>query len=201
MWIGSTTLTFQGSAQERREGRSVGMVQCRNVGCQFWVLSARWSDFAPNGSIEATTAESNVKDRQLRSQRGSAAHRTVARHHVEAQEVGPGEREGIFVARRIRMGSRRGATPVLTHKYIVIGYIVCRYMSRLRSLADERNKRRQKTAKRAMNHSDFHVLLALADRERHGYGIMQEAENALGGTVRLRAGRSTRRSNGCWPPV
>jgi DNA-binding PadR family transcriptional regulator len=46
----------------------------------------------------------------------------------------------------------------------------------------------KKTAKRAINHSDFHILLALADRERHGYGIMQEVEARSEGTVRLGPG-------------
>lgn len=31
----------------------------------------------------------------------------------------------------------------------------------------------------------FHILLALADRERHGYGIMQEVRTRTGGQVRL----------------
>jgi DNA-binding PadR family transcriptional regulator len=39
-----------------------------------------------------------------------------------------------------------------------------------------------------LNHSEFHILLALADRERHGYGIMQEVENRSAGTVRLGPG-------------
>jgi DNA-binding PadR family transcriptional regulator len=34
----------------------------------------------------------------------------------------------------------------------------------------------------------FHVLLALADRERHGYGIMQDVTAATGGAVTLRTG-------------
>ncbi|MGE3343210.1 MAG: PadR family transcriptional regulator [Vicinamibacterales bacterium] len=34
----------------------------------------------------------------------------------------------------------------------------------------------------------FHVLLALADGERHGYGIMKEVEERSGGTVTLRTG-------------
>lgn len=47
--------------------------------------------------------------------------------------------------------------------------------------------RRQKRAQ-PVNHSEFHILLALADRERHGYGIMQEVEEKSGGTVRLGPG-------------
>jgi hypothetical protein len=31
----------------------------------------------------------------------------------------------------------------------------------------------------------FHVLLSLADREQHGYGIMQEVLDRTGGKVRL----------------
>ncbi|MGD8857373.1 MAG: PadR family transcriptional regulator [Chloroflexota bacterium] len=31
----------------------------------------------------------------------------------------------------------------------------------------------------------FHILLALADDERHGYGIMQEVKTRTGGQVRL----------------
>lgn len=34
----------------------------------------------------------------------------------------------------------------------------------------------------------FHVLLALADEERHGYGIILEVEARTGGDVRLRTG-------------
>lgn len=39
-----------------------------------------------------------------------------------------------------------------------------------------------------LNHAEFHILLALADRERHGYGIMQEVEFRSDGTVRLGPG-------------
>ena len=39
-----------------------------------------------------------------------------------------------------------------------------------------------------LNHSEFHILLALADAERHGYGIMQEVERRSGGSVRLGPG-------------
>ncbi len=34
----------------------------------------------------------------------------------------------------------------------------------------------------------FHILLALADRERHGYGIMQEVSERTGGKVVLGPG-------------
>jgi DNA-binding PadR family transcriptional regulator len=33
-----------------------------------------------------------------------------------------------------------------------------------------------------------HILLALADRERHGYGIMQEVEQLTGGATRMGPG-------------
>jgi DNA-binding PadR family transcriptional regulator len=47
--------------------------------------------------------------------------------------------------------------------------------------------RRQKRSQ-PVNHSEFHILLALVDRERHGYGIMQEVEIGSAGTVRLGPG-------------
>jgi DNA-binding PadR family transcriptional regulator len=34
----------------------------------------------------------------------------------------------------------------------------------------------------------FHILLALADQERHGYAIIQEVERRTGGDLRLSAG-------------
>ena len=34
----------------------------------------------------------------------------------------------------------------------------------------------------------FHILIALADRERHGYSIMQDTAERTGGKVRLSAG-------------
>jgi len=34
----------------------------------------------------------------------------------------------------------------------------------------------------------FHILLALADADRHGYGIIQEVEARTGGELRLSAG-------------
>lgn len=36
--------------------------------------------------------------------------------------------------------------------------------------------------------SMFHILLALADSERHGYGIIQEVENRTDGKVRMGPG-------------
>lgn len=50
-----------------------------------------------------------------------------------------------------------------------------------------KSNRRQKRAQ-PVNHSEFHILLALADGERHGYGIMQEVAESSGGTVRLGPG-------------
>jgi DNA-binding PadR family transcriptional regulator len=34
----------------------------------------------------------------------------------------------------------------------------------------------------------FHILVALADRDRHGYSIMQDVDTRTGGKVRLSAG-------------
>ena len=34
----------------------------------------------------------------------------------------------------------------------------------------------------------FHVMLALADEDRHGYGIIREVETRSGGVIRLRSG-------------
>jgi DNA-binding PadR family transcriptional regulator len=39
-----------------------------------------------------------------------------------------------------------------------------------------------------LSHCEFHILLALADGERHGYGIMQEVEARSDGKVRLGPG-------------
>ena len=41
---------------------------------------------------------------------------------------------------------------------------------------------------RSLTPAIFHILLALADRERHGYGIMQEIEAATGGDLRMGPG-------------
>jgi DNA-binding PadR family transcriptional regulator len=40
----------------------------------------------------------------------------------------------------------------------------------------------------ALKPADFHVLLALADGPRHGYGIMKEVERESSGGVRLEVG-------------
>ena len=34
-----------------------------------------------------------------------------------------------------------------------------------------------------MNHADLHILLVLADGERHGYGIMSDVEKITGGST------------------
>jgi DNA-binding PadR family transcriptional regulator len=47
--------------------------------------------------------------------------------------------------------------------------------------------RRQKRVE-PLKDSEFHILLALADSDRHGYGIMQEVETGSQGTVRLGPG-------------
>ena len=39
-----------------------------------------------------------------------------------------------------------------------------------------------------LNPSEFYILLALADRQRHGYGVMQEVAERSGGSVRLGPG-------------
>ncbi|MGH9340862.1 MAG: PadR family transcriptional regulator [Acidobacteriota bacterium] len=39
-----------------------------------------------------------------------------------------------------------------------------------------------------MNHSDFYILLALSEGERHGYAIMQEVAEHSGGEIRLGPG-------------
>jgi DNA-binding PadR family transcriptional regulator len=39
-----------------------------------------------------------------------------------------------------------------------------------------------------VNHAEFQILLALADGDRHGYGIMREIEAASQGAVRLGPG-------------
>lgn len=39
-----------------------------------------------------------------------------------------------------------------------------------------------------MKPADFHILLALANGPRHGYGIMKEVESESGGGVRLEIG-------------
>jgi DNA-binding PadR family transcriptional regulator len=40
----------------------------------------------------------------------------------------------------------------------------------------------------ALKPADFHILLALAQGRRHGYGLMKEVEQESNGTVRLEIG-------------
>ena len=40
----------------------------------------------------------------------------------------------------------------------------------------------------ALSAAVFHILLSLADEDRHGYGVMQEVEQRTGGRVRLGPG-------------
>jgi DNA-binding PadR family transcriptional regulator len=44
------------------------------------------------------------------------------------------------------------------------------------------------TEPQALSTSVFHILLSLADQDRHGYGVMQEVEQRTGGKVRLGPG-------------
>ena len=44
----------------------------------------------------------------------------------------------------------------------------------------------------------FHILMALADDDRHGYAIIQDVAGRTGGEVTLSAGTLYRRSSGCW---
>ena len=39
-----------------------------------------------------------------------------------------------------------------------------------------------------LSSAEFHILLAIADGERHGYGIMQEVRASTNGTIRLGPG-------------
>ena len=39
-----------------------------------------------------------------------------------------------------------------------------------------------------LSHHQFHILLALTDRERHGYAIIQEIDHRTGGELRLGTG-------------
>ena len=40
----------------------------------------------------------------------------------------------------------------------------------------------------ALSHQQFHILLALTDEDRHGYGIILEVAERTGGAVRLGTG-------------
>jgi hypothetical protein len=46
-----------------------------------------------------------------------------------------------------------------------------------------------------------HILLALADADRHGYAIMVEIERMTDGAVRRGPARSTARSSACSRPA
>jgi PadR family transcriptional regulator len=51
------------------------------------------------------------------------------------------------------------------------------------------NTYNQKTGmSKALKPADFHILLALAEVPRHGYGLMKEVERESGGQVRLEVG-------------
>jgi DNA-binding PadR family transcriptional regulator len=39
-----------------------------------------------------------------------------------------------------------------------------------------------------LSHQAFHILMALAERDQHGYGIMQDVAERTGGKLRLSAG-------------
>jgi DNA-binding PadR family transcriptional regulator len=39
-----------------------------------------------------------------------------------------------------------------------------------------------------LNHADFHILLVLADGQRHGYGIMSDVEKMTGGATKFGPG-------------
>jgi DNA-binding PadR family transcriptional regulator len=41
---------------------------------------------------------------------------------------------------------------------------------------------------RPLSEAEFQILLALADADRHGYGILKEVEARTGGRIRLGAG-------------
>ena len=51
-----------------------------------------------------------------------------------------------------------------------------------------RDERRDPRSLLPLTPAVLHILLALADEERHGYGIMKEVEERTGGEVRLGPG-------------
>lgn len=51
-----------------------------------------------------------------------------------------------------------------------------------------KNSKREPEAMLPLTPAVFHILLALADSERHGYGIMQEIAARTGGGVRMGPG-------------
>jgi len=51
-----------------------------------------------------------------------------------------------------------------------------------------KNSNREPEALLPLTPAVFHILLALADSERHGYGIMQEIAGRTGGSMRMGPG-------------
>lgn len=49
-----------------------------------------------------------------------------------------------------------------------------------------------------LSRDTFHILVALAGCDRHGYSILQEIAERTDGKVRLTPARSTAPSSGCW---
>src|SRR5579871_5880971 len=47
---------------------------------------------------------------------------------------------------------------------------------------------RDTSALQPLTAASFHILLSLAERDQHGYGISKEVEAATGGAVKLRPG-------------
>ena len=50
------------------------------------------------------------------------------------------------------------------------------------------NRHRDPSALLPLGAGAFHILLALADGERHGYSVMQEVETSTSGTIKLGPG-------------
>ena len=51
-------------------------------------------------------------------------------------------------------------------------------------------------------HKDtFHILVSLADRERHGYSVMQDVAERTNGALRLNTAARTHPLSGCWRRV
>ncbi len=50
------------------------------------------------------------------------------------------------------------------------------------------NRRQDPSTLLPLGAGAFHILLALADGERHGYSVMQEVETSTGGTIKLGPG-------------
>ena len=58
----------------------------------------------------------------------------------------------------------------------------------LNSMAPPREERQEIEALLPLPLATFHILIALADDDRHGYAILQEVERRTGGELRLSAG-------------